>query len=488
MSAGYFAVVVNTAYTLATVPLALHYLGREWFGLWVLVQQISGYLLLLDFGVTSALARFIADYKDEINDGEYGKLLLTGFFVFSAQGVLIAALGLCFSIFAPSLFAIAECHSFDFRNVLIIMIFITGFSVATRCVSAPLWAFQRTDIIYFMGILSLVISFVGLWIGFHFSLGIYSLAVSAIPGALLSPLIAFYCCKKNGFYPSIERGWIMPTYRDFQHIFIFGKDAALMSLGSQMANASQIMVISRFVGLDTAATFSIGTKLYSLGQQLVARIIGTAAPGLTELFVRGETTRFNTRFLHIISISTFLSTLFALFLICANSIFISIWTSGIICWDQWADFLLGFLLVITGITRCLTELFVFRGSLKTVRHIYLIEGLLSLALSIPAVSCFGLTGLLASAFFAHLVATFFSTFRAVVNTGFSVIHIRRLIINSFLIIIIIFILTKIHFFDSAWPFFSIILYFSLGALMGWRFLLDETLRTEIVNAFWIKGK
>jgi hypothetical protein len=64
LGAGYFAIAVNIAYTIASVPLALHYLGKEQFGLWALAQQITGYLILLDLGVSSAVSRFIADRKD----------------------------------------------------------------------------------------------------------------------------------------------------------------------------------------------------------------------------------------------------------------------------------------------------------------------------------------------------------------------------------------------------------------------------------------
>jgi O-antigen/teichoic acid export membrane protein len=65
LGAGYLATAINIAYTAASVPLALHYLGKDQFGLWSLSQQIVGYLILLDLGVTSAVSRFIADCHHE---------------------------------------------------------------------------------------------------------------------------------------------------------------------------------------------------------------------------------------------------------------------------------------------------------------------------------------------------------------------------------------------------------------------------------------
>jgi O-antigen/teichoic acid export membrane protein len=38
---GYGAIVVNILYTIFSVRLALHYLGKEQFGLWALALQVS---------------------------------------------------------------------------------------------------------------------------------------------------------------------------------------------------------------------------------------------------------------------------------------------------------------------------------------------------------------------------------------------------------------------------------------------------------------
>ena len=60
----YLAIGVNVGFTIASVPLALHYLSREEFGIWALVTQISGYLMLLEFGMSGSVARFLADQDD----------------------------------------------------------------------------------------------------------------------------------------------------------------------------------------------------------------------------------------------------------------------------------------------------------------------------------------------------------------------------------------------------------------------------------------
>lgn len=344
LGAGYFAIAVNIAYTVASVPLALHYLGKEQFGLWALAQQIMGYLMLLDLGVSSAVSRFIADRKDEVNGGEYGSILLSGGIVFVTQGFLIGIAGCIFSFFAPILFSVPQHLSSDFTNVLIIITVLAGISVALRTLGAPLWAFQRMDVSYGLGSLTLLTSLAALWGGFHLGWGIYSFAVAGIPAAFLCPAITLWVCWKSGFYPT-ARNWGRPHWPLFRKIFSFGHDVVWVSLGSQLVNASQIMILSRFAGLNVAATFAIGTKAYSMFQQFTGKIIDASLPILTEMFVQGDMDKLNHRFINVVSITAFLATIGAAMLLAGNTAIVGFWTSGSIFWTSPYDALLAALLL-----------------------------------------------------------------------------------------------------------------------------------------------
>jgi O-antigen/teichoic acid export membrane protein len=452
LGAGYISIAVNIAYTAASVPLALHYLGKEQFGLWALAQQIMGYLILLDLGVTSAVARFVADYKDDVQGGEYGSLLLTGAMVFAVQGMLIAAAGIGFSFFAPFLFAVPEPLAAEFRNVLIVITILAGVSVAFRSIEAPLWAFQRIDMAYTMKIITLILGFASLWVGFHCGWGIYSFAFSGIPAAFLCPAITFLVCSKNGFYPSRGR-WGAPKWNIFLRVFSFGKDVFWMSLGSQFVNASQIMIISRTIGLDAAATFAIGTKAFTLFQQFTSKILESSAPALTEMFVRKEVDTLNIRFFNIIAITSFLATVGASVLVAGNTPLVNIWTSGVIHWTLPCDVLLGGLLIMTCTTRCLTGLFGIIGNLRPVRHIFFIEGCVFVCVAIPIASRFGIAGVLLTSLITHMLITGILSVRAVTKANLPMTPIFQVLFFSLAVFGVAFVLRSIFMSDSQ-PFFQ----------------------------------
>jgi len=87
---GYVQMAANIAFTLASVPLALHYLSKEEFALWALVTQVTSYFALIDVGMGVSVARVLADHKDARDGGRYGGVLKAGAVVFTAQGALIA--------------------------------------------------------------------------------------------------------------------------------------------------------------------------------------------------------------------------------------------------------------------------------------------------------------------------------------------------------------------------------------------------------------
>jgi len=398
------AILVNVFYTLFSVRMALDYVGKEQFGLWALAFQVSGYLGLLQFGMSSAISRFLADHKDDVNGGEYGSLLITGGIVFALQGGIIAIVGAAFSFAAPVLFHIPPAFASDFRWVLVIITSLSGFSIATRSLGGPLWAFQRMDITNLLAIMTLVVGYGVLWLGFRAGYGIYSLAYAGIPTAILSPVISWIVCSRNGYYPA-RGSWGSPQWGLFKKLFSFGKDVLLMSVGSQLVNATQIMILSRVAGLDAAATFSVGTKFYTMGQQFVGKVLESSAPALTEIFIRGDRIKFNEQFWNVVSVTAFLATIGATGLIMGNQILVSLWTSGVIHWSLGADVILAALLIVTSLSRCFVGIFGMAGDLRPVRYIYFLEGCLFILFALPAVRHFGVIGVLAASLVAHLSVT-----------------------------------------------------------------------------------
>jgi O-antigen/teichoic acid export membrane protein len=477
---GYGSIAANIIFTMASIPLALHYLDKEHFGLWALAAQVNGYLYLIDLGMSAAMSRFIADYKDDVNGGDYGSHLLTGALVFAIQGAIIASVGIGLSWFAPQLFAIPPELAGTFRSLLMLLAGMSGFSVAMRALGSPLWAFQRSDVVNNCSTLGIFTSLTFLWFGFSSGWGVMALAIAQIPVALGTPAISAWICHRNGYYPAASH-WGKPSLAIFKRIFHFGKDNLLINLGTQLTNASQIMIISRWVGLDAAATFSVATKVYSMAMMLVCNPVAAAAPGLTELYVRGEIGRFVQRYWDLIALTLAASTLCATGIAAGNRSFVSIWTHDRIHWPWAGDLILALFVVLRNLNGCFIGLFGLTKDWRPVRYTYLMEGLVFLPIAIVLAKSYGLVGVLIASMVAHLAVTTVLSTRAATRILGSPVRITKGLMASLALITAAAAAGWIGAYASAPPFAMLAVAggISLLTLIAiWQFILPNRIRLE----------
>lgn len=477
---GYTVIAANMAFTMVSIPLSLHYLKKEEFGLWVLVSQISGYLNLVDLGMNGAASRFIADHKDNVNGGLYGAILINSGIAFIIQGMLVMILGMIFSLSAGILFAIPRELYSDFKLLIVLSAIISGFSVALRIFGTPLWAFQRSDIVNVCTFSGVVISIPVLFIGFKLGLGIYSFLVCQLPLVIGAPAVYIYCCLRHSYYPK-KGSWGSPTVSEFKKIFNFGKDNFIISLGSQMVNASQLMIISRFVGLDAAATFAIGTKIYGMAMLLVVNPISVAAAGLTEIYVSGDYKLFTNRYKDLIVATLGVSTFFGIVIACGNSAFIFKWTHGRVEWPLINNLFLALLLVIKNINGNFIGVFGITKDWKPVRFYCLLEGLIFITVGIILSMTYGIVGVLVASLLSCFIVTIVSAKTAEFIIGSSKHLCKPIIISTIMILLA----CASSYLESSnrilsWSFF--IPYFSIFVLsvtIIWKSIISVSIKNEV---------
>jgi len=409
---GYGAIAVNIVLSLVSIPLALSYLSKEEFGLWALAMQVNGYLGLIDLGMSGAVGRFLADHKDDVNSDAYATHFATGNCVFITQALLVVAMGMVFSSFAPALLSISPELAGEFTFLLRILCLISGLSIVSRCLGAALWGFQRMDVVNVAATVGLVIHFFVMWLGFQLGYGVRSFAMSSVAPTLVAVIVYAVVCSKMGYYPN-RNGWFSPRWSIFKEMFAYGRDGMLVTIGSQLVNATQIIIISRVLGLNAAASFSIATKLYSMSLQLFHKVVESAAPGLAEMYVRGQSTQFVRRYWDMILLTLATSSAGAVALAAANSAFIAVWTSGKVAWSVQSDLILGLMVLVTSLSRCFISVFGITKNLKPIRILYFIEGLVFVPSAILAARWFGVEGVIAASLVVHLLVTFAASARAV---------------------------------------------------------------------------
>ena len=141
----------------------------------------------------------------------------------------------------------------------------------------------------------------------------------------------------------------------FRELFKFGTDLFLVNVGIQLLEASQLMIVSRTMGLAAAATWSVSTKLFTLLFQMTAKVENTAVVFFSEMIVRGERDVLQLRFRQMYQFTGSVAVCSMLGAVALNPFFVTVWAGPDVLWPSINNWLIAALLILNLLLRCHTD-------------------------------------------------------------------------------------------------------------------------------------
>jgi len=402
LGSSWLATLATVIYSLLSVPIALKYLSVDEFGLFVLLLQVAGYFTLIEIGMSASTARILIDYKDNPNDGRYGSIILTGFCVFSTQAFIILAAGVIAAPLIVTMIGVPKAFDQIATQLLRWLAVTSALSLAFRMYGSVLYANKRLDLIHaFMGgnmLFSLAVLATILAVGGGLP-GLVWLFVAQTVVAIFLPLFA---CHKLGLLPR-KTCWGRPSMEKFRQLFGFGKDIFLVNLGNQVLEASQLIIVTRTMGLTAAAVWSISTKLFALVYQLITKIEGTAIVFFAEMMVRGEKDKLAARFRQIYQLTATVAVFALAAAVAINHPFVSAWAKPSLAWSVYLSALLAVFVLLSTLTRCGGDFIIHTKKIAAFRYVYFVEAVAFIVLALCLSTRFGFYGILGASLFCLIL-------------------------------------------------------------------------------------
>lgn len=107
VSTSWLSLGVNVIVSIILTPLILHHLGDEAYGLWALVFSFAGYFNIFDFGLSSAVIRYVSRFHAVADQEKLTKYVNTILFVFVCISVFLIASTLGVAWYVASIFHIS---------------------------------------------------------------------------------------------------------------------------------------------------------------------------------------------------------------------------------------------------------------------------------------------------------------------------------------------------------------------------------------------
>lgn len=273
---------------------------------------------------------------------------------------------------------------------------------ALRIFSSVLYANRRVDLVVLLMSLVPLLGLALMWFVLSRGWGLQGMvwafvipAVIAGSGALLATLLLGYLPR----FRDLQR----PTLSQFSEMFHLGKDMFLINLGGQILDASQLMIVTRTMGLGAAAVWSVSTKLFTLIYQLVTKVEGTAIVLFSEMMVRGETALLARRFRQIYQLTAGLAAVTLAFAVGINPHFTAVWAEPGLVWPASLGLLLAAVTYLNCVTRCHVDLIMHSKAIRGLRFVYFFEALGFVILAVAASGRIGFSGVLIPAILCAIV-------------------------------------------------------------------------------------
>ncbi|WML87586.1 oligosaccharide flippase family protein [Thiothrix subterranea] len=263
-----FAIGLNAMGAVLLLPIVLKSLGGNDFGLWSMANAITGYLLLLDFGIAFACTRYLAIHGDDkvgwrktLSSAMLMSLLLTAILLLAALLIQVTPIP---QLIAPS--------NQVLNNVITILLVEVALSIPLRLYQSILRAEVRYLEIGWFETVRICLRLLGipliLWLGGGLiPVLLYSTAVNVLFFALM--LASVYWRDKTVYVH-----WQAVDWQHLKALFSFSKYTALNQTADFFKYRTDNLLVGVLIGIHAVAPYAIMIVIIDMLTQILMRFQG----------------------------------------------------------------------------------------------------------------------------------------------------------------------------------------------------------------------
>lgn len=323
----YIATFSGIAIAFVLTPYVVHTLGDTRYGIWTILVALTGYMMVLDLGVSSAIIKFVARYRAQQDTQAVNEFVSSAFAVYIVIALVILLL--------TPLLAYGVTHYIEFedelKDTVYLLVVITSVNMAFTTLrglfKGTLVGLQRHDIVNALkisqGLFTSALIFLVLYMGY----GLLAMSIVAISTQLLLIASLIYFTRK--YFPEIQIKLSLAKLATAKSAVNFGKFTFLSMLANQMVYFSDVLIVGFFLSAAAVAYYTIASTLAQYTQQLVIGICSSFLPYFSGVQASDDSGELVRSYLMGTKIVIAVSNLFCVGIFILGSYFIEIWLSEI---------------------------------------------------------------------------------------------------------------------------------------------------------------
>ena len=277
---------VSFAVGLAMFPFIVSHAGKEVYGAYLLVMTFIGYFGVLDFGVGSAVVKYIAEFNGKDDHEGVGKIINSSLFFYIFIGFIVATVLLILSFYFDRIFKVGPANAVIMRQLFWVAAGASLLIWPGRTFDGVLYGLQRFDWLAISNIASTILTGISAYFIFTNNLGmVWFLAISyffIIVRYLISYIILRYRILKTSIcFPYFDK-------ETFKIIFGFSLFVFLAEVLSLLIFNFDNFIIGAFASVSAVTLYSVGYGLQNGFRAINGLLGGPLFPASAQMEGRNE--------------------------------------------------------------------------------------------------------------------------------------------------------------------------------------------------------
>ncbi|HWR26484.1 MAG TPA: oligosaccharide flippase family protein, partial [candidate division Zixibacteria bacterium] len=281
--------------SIIALPIYLHFLGYEKYGVWLVLATIMSFSKLGDLGIGSAVAKYVAENhaKDDIKAVE--RYVTTAIYTLGISGLFVFLVILIFRSQIISAFNLDNDNFYEALRLLPYVGLLTLYVFIVKIVETTLSGLNRMDLTSYYRLASRIVSLSASALLLYRGYGVKSLLFAFFLSEVISHLFFLYAIQR---LTSISFLRTENIDRDsLRHLLRFSSGLlGGMSIGMLFVPLNKL-IISRYIGVGAIPIYDIAYNVAMNIRGLAASGLGALVPEVSRLSVLTKTD--TERILHI---------------------------------------------------------------------------------------------------------------------------------------------------------------------------------------------
>ncbi|MDH4157029.1 MAG: oligosaccharide flippase family protein [candidate division Zixibacteria bacterium] len=282
----YVAMAARMAVGFVISPILVHGLGKEQYGIWVLVFSLINYLGFLDFGMKQSLARHFPKYYATKDYQKLNEVFNSSNLIYSIIGVLTII-----GTFVIAFFFMGAINvSPDLVSVMRILLIMVGLNQAIAfffMTSTAIGPFHRYDVSNAIEIVRTVANALAIIYFVHLGYGLLTLGVITLATTVTNTAARRFAQQK--IVPQLKYGLKFIKKERLRELLSYSVFSFLIVLGLLTLFNADNVIIGAFMSTSAVTIYSIAATLINYLRTLVSSIGVPLAPAVSHLDASSDT-------------------------------------------------------------------------------------------------------------------------------------------------------------------------------------------------------